>query len=170
MSLIEQNNNISLDLNIKLSHDVVREYLKQKTNEESKIKLNDNQAESNKQRFSFSVDSLLNNKNNNSLTNSVNTATDYEEDFNNEIEDDEDKKRCTSSASFSDYSEENSNSELKITNSSSPKLNLNNLKGLHNFNELNTEDNDRKSINHHLNQFQTANSLLQNNLVQQHSN
>lgn len=202
MAPVEQQININLnDLNSinKLSHDVVRQYLmtKQQSNEDSKLQLKLNDQPESIKRFSFSVDSLLNsssqtkkelNNNNqafdaikpmkkdNSLTNSINTNTDYEEDYNDEIEDDEeDKKRCTSSVSFSDYSEENSNSESK---QNTPKFKLGNefnLNSLHNFNELNglnalsglngLESNETKLINH-LNPFSNANSLLQNNFVQ----
>lgn len=178
MALVEQNN-LNLDLGVKMSHEAVREFLKQKTNEDPKL-LNDQPEMPAKHRFSFSVDSLLNNKNN-SLTNSVNTVTDYEEeDYNNEEEDDG-KKRCTSSVSFSDYSEENSNSELKPNQTNSPKLNLNNLRDLHNLNGFNAldsalglsnkelSDNERKSLHQQLSSFSSANGFIQSNHLVQNS-
>lgn len=173
MALVEQNNNLNLDLGVKMSHEAVREFLKQKTH-------NDQPETAAKNRFSFSVDSLLNNKNN-SLTNSVNTVTDYEEDYNNE-EEDEDKKRCTSSVSFSDYSEENSNTELKTNQTNSPKLNLNNLRDLHNLNGFSVldnalglsnkelSDNERKTLHQQLSSFSSANGFIQSNHLVQNSN
>jgi len=196
MAPIEQNNlNLNMNFN-QLSHDVFRQYLitkQQQSNEDSKMKLKLNDQPESIKRFSFSVDSLLNNssqtkkelnnnnllsntefdslkapKKENSLTNSINTNTDYEEDYNDEIEDEEDKnKRCTSSVSFSDYSEENSSPDLK---SNSLKLDkINNEFNLHNFNELaafnnlGSENSEKQSMN--LNAFSNATGLLQSNLA-----
>ena len=202
MAPVEQaqsNLNINLDAfssNIKLSHDMFKQILMTKQqNEEPAMKLN-GQPEPNK-RFSFSVDSLLNSSSqikkelnnnteydaikstpkNNSLTNSINTNTDYEEDYNDECEEEEeDKKRCTSSVSFSDYSEENSSSEFrKSENGKSGKLrnefSLNSLRGLHgNFGEFNalagSMDSDATKMMLQNGLVQTANGSLPQHMQQ----
>ena len=172
MAPIEQNSvNLNVNLNSinKISQDVVKQYLIKQSNEESK---SNDQPEPTTKRFSFSVDSLLNsstqikkelNNNNqeygtknNSLTNSINTNTDFEEY--DEEEEEEDKKRCQSS--LSDYSEGDTKSSINHFNQFTNNLLQSNLV-------------QTNSLPQHMQQFlnstnqQLANSSASNQLNEQ---